>query len=42
MKWINDSELVIKNKVYHISNPEWIKSFMVNFEKQKNMKKRKK
>ncbi len=28
MKWISDSELVIHNKVYHISNPEWIKNLM--------------
>lgn len=26
MKWISESEVLIGNKVYHITNPEWIKN----------------
>ena len=28
MEWISEGELVIKNKVYHILNPEWIKNLI--------------
>ena len=34
MKWINESELVIKDKVYHITNPEWIKHLFKIMEKE--------
>lgn len=26
MKWLNESEIVIDNRVYHITNPSWIKN----------------
>jgi hypothetical protein len=25
MNWISDSDFVIGNKIYHCTNPEWIK-----------------
>jgi hypothetical protein len=28
MIWIRENELVIKNKVYHITNPVWIKNLI--------------
>jgi hypothetical protein len=34
MKWISDSELVIDNKVYHITNPEWIKNLFSIMDKE--------
>lgn len=34
MKWISDSELVIDNKIYHITNPEWIKNIIDIQEKE--------
>ena len=34
MTWTNESELVIKNKVYHITNPEWIKNLIKEMEEK--------
>lgn len=34
MTWISDSELVINNKVYHITNPEWIKNLFKKMEEK--------
>lgn len=34
MKWISEGELLIGNKVFHISNPEWIKNLIAFQEKQ--------
>ena len=35
MEWISESELVIGNKVYTITNPEWIKNLIKNIEQEK-------
>ena len=35
MKWISEGELVINDKVYDITNSEWIKNF-INLMSQKN------
>lgn len=35
MKWINDSEFVIGNKVFHTTNPEWIKT-LCKLQEEKN------
>jgi hypothetical protein len=34
MKWISESELVINNKVYQVTNPEWIKNLLKNLEEK--------
>ena len=34
MIWISESELVINNKVYNITNPEWIKNLMKELEEK--------
>ena len=36
MKWVSSSECVIGNKVYHITNPEWIKNILGTQSKEKN------
>jgi hypothetical protein len=35
MTWISEGELVINDKVYHITNSEWIKNF-INLMSKKN------
>lgn len=36
MKWISASEIVIGNKIYHITNPEWIRNLFEKMDKEKN------
>ena len=32
MYWKNDSEIVIHDRVYHITNPAWVKNLIKTFE----------
>lgn len=34
MEWISPSEIEIKGKVYHITNPEWIKNLLEYMEER--------
>ncbi len=34
MYWLSESEIVVKDKVYHITNPEWIKNLIKILDKK--------